>query len=442
MLLTARKILHPFPARIPANRRRFHSSSSSPPCKRRRVSPCSSLSPTHSSSSVSARLSRKRCRSLTADFLLVRADLLPSCKRLRDLSSTYCHEVSVEVSTKVDIEDRIETGAKGDIERDTESDIDSDILADIEADIVAEAAITIETNVAADAVAVVEGIRDDEAEDDIESSDRGKVEIGIDVVIEPEVPDDIPVPIIADFESRETFEIGLDVVIHELYDHMVEFPALRITYIVEEQRAQETSAITTNTKRARLLDKIRVLEGSNIGLRDALGVEREMTASVERHLGYMLEELRRIRMAYQYDRADFRKLETFVMRHLANHNTDTIIGSENQYGDKEGYSNGGGNGNGKSRGNGNSNGGGNRNHGNGNRNRMNVGAGGNALVARVCTYKDFLNYQPRNINGNKGVLGLARWFEKIEYMRCISNCHVDSQVKFATCTLLDGALTW
>ncbi|GKG55354.1 hypothetical protein Tco_0571994, partial [Tanacetum coccineum] len=73
-----------------------------------------------------------------------------------------------------------------------------------------------------------------------------------------------------------------------------------------DKRAQETRVVITDAEKARLLDRIRVLEGSNNGLRDALGVEREMTASVERHLGYMSEELRRIRMAYQYDMANFR----------------------------------------------------------------------------------------------------------------------------------------
>ncbi|GKB26803.1 hypothetical protein Tco_0866204 [Tanacetum coccineum] len=41
-----------------------------------------------------------------------------------------------------------------------------------------------------------------------------------------------------------------------------------------------------------------------------------------------------------------------------------------------------------------------------------------------------------------GVVGLARWFEKMESVFRISNCPPNSQVKFATCTLLDGALTW
>ncbi|GKB35484.1 hypothetical protein Tco_0880426 [Tanacetum coccineum] len=101
-----------------------------------------------------------------------------------------------------------------------------------------------------------------------------------------------------------------------MYEHLMDIPAQRLDDIEEEQRAQETRAITANIERARLLDRIRVLEGSNIGLRDALGVKREMAASLERHLGYMLEELRRIRLSYQYDREDFRRLETFTMRRL------------------------------------------------------------------------------------------------------------------------------
>ncbi|GJX21779.1 putative reverse transcriptase domain-containing protein [Tanacetum coccineum] len=106
----------------------------------------------------------------------------------------------------------------------------------------------------------------------------------------------------------------------------------------------------------------------------------------------------------------------------ANCNIGPIVGSENQYEDEEGDNNGrgnengngGGNGNGNGGGNGNGNSGGNGNHGNENRNRMNGGAGGNAPVARVCTYKDFMNYQPRNFSRTKGVVGLARWFKKME----------------------------
>nr|GFC25611.1 hypothetical protein [Tanacetum cinerariifolium] len=47
-----------------------------------------------------------------------------------------------------------------------------------------------------------------------------------------------------------------------------------------------------------------------------------------------------------------------------------------------------------------------------------------------------------NYRGTKGVVGLTRWFEKIETVFNISNCPPKYQVKYATCTLQDSALTW
>ncbi|GJU53398.1 hypothetical protein Tco_1227112 [Tanacetum coccineum] len=41
-----------------------------------------------------------------------------------------------------------------------------------------------------------------------------------------------------------------------------------------------------------------------------------------------------------------------------------------------------------------------------------------------CTYSDFLKYQPLNFKGTKGVVGLTRWFEKMESVFHISNCIV------------------
>nr|GEY92941.1 hypothetical protein [Tanacetum cinerariifolium] len=44
--------------------------------------------------------------------------------------------------------------------------------------------------------------------------------------------------------------------------------------------------------------------------------------------------------------------------------------------------------------------------------------------------------------GTEGVVGLSCWFEKMESVFHISGCGSENQVKFATCTLLDAALTW
>ncbi|GJZ53808.1 putative reverse transcriptase domain-containing protein [Tanacetum coccineum] len=64
------------------------------------------------------------------------------------------------------------------------------------------------------------------------------------------------------------------------------------------------------------------------------------------------------------------------------------------------------------------------------------------MPARECVYQDFLKCQPLNFNGTEGVVGLTRWFEKMETVFHISNCPEKYQVKYATCTLLNSALTW
>ncbi|GJU21769.1 putative reverse transcriptase domain-containing protein [Tanacetum coccineum] len=66
----------------------------------------------------------------------------------------------------------------------------------------------------------------------------------------------------------------------------------------------------------------------------------------------------------------------------------------------------------------------------------------NEHAARECTYPDFLKCKPLNFKGTEGVVGLTQWFEKMESVFSISNCTVACQVKFATCTLQENALTW
>ncbi|GKF09409.1 putative reverse transcriptase domain-containing protein [Tanacetum coccineum] len=68
--------------------------------------------------------------------------------------------------------------------------------------------------------------------------------------------------------------------------------------------------------------------------------------------------------------------------------------------------------------------------------------GGFMLVARECTFQDFLKCKPYNFSGTEGIVGLTRWFEKMETVFNISNCPSKYQVKYATCTLQDSALTW
>ncbi|GKC99291.1 hypothetical protein Tco_1169566 [Tanacetum coccineum] len=50
-------------------------------------------------------------------------------------------------------------------------------------------------------------------------------------------------------------------------------------------------------------------------------------------------------------------------------------------------------------------------------------------VARECTYQDFMKRQPLNFKGTEGVVGLIKWFEKMEIVFHISNCPEKYQVE-------------
>ncbi|GKE98164.1 putative reverse transcriptase domain-containing protein, partial [Tanacetum coccineum] len=48
-----------------------------------------------------------------------------------------------------------------------------------------------------------------------------------------------------------------------------------------------------------------------------------------------------------------------------------------------------------------------------------------------CSYKTFMNCKPHSFKGTEGVVGLKRWFEKIEQVFKICKCAEDDKVKFA-----------
>ncbi|GJS08669.1 putative reverse transcriptase domain-containing protein [Tanacetum coccineum] len=71
-----------------------------------------------------------------------------------------------------------------------------------------------------------------------------------------------------------------------------------------------------------------------------------------------------------------------------------------------------------------------------------TGARRNERATRECTYPDFMKCQPLNFKGTEGFVELTQWIEKMEIVFRISNCSVENQIKFSTCTLLGNALTW
>nr|GEZ38818.1 reverse transcriptase domain-containing protein [Tanacetum cinerariifolium] len=71
-----------------------------------------------------------------------------------------------------------------------------------------------------------------------------------------------------------------------------------------------------------------------------------------------------------------------------------------------------------------------------------MGARRTKRVTRECTYPDFMKCKPLNFKGIEGVVKLTQWFKKMETVFRISNCYMENQIKFSTCTLLGSALTW
>ncbi|GJU12315.1 hypothetical protein Tco_1134711 [Tanacetum coccineum] len=68
-----------------------------------------------------------------------------------------------------------------------------------------------------------------------------------------------------------------------------------------------------------------------------------------------------------------------------------------------------------------------------------------ALVeVRTCNYKEFRAFMHEKFCGTKGVVGLTRWFEnnRSQLEGLATFCRKGDRVKFASSTLLDGALTW
>ncbi|GJU35920.1 putative reverse transcriptase domain-containing protein [Tanacetum coccineum] len=378
---------------------------------------------------ISARPYRKRCRSLTTlvpaaspvprALSPVRADLLPPHKRIKDSDSVTDFEVSLEVGfvsyvpreigLGIDVEDSYEPY--------TELDIDPDVQADI------DACIAFVDDIASRWMDVRVKIRT-MVEEEAKSSARGTIEIGVDRLTHPVVSDDTAKAVRENFpelvsadESLEVMQRGLDVVMHELYDHMVEIPVHRVRVIESVQRDQRHRIVATSQQSAAMSVRIGTLEQDNRRLIGMLDVERQRIDRLWHSMLYVQRDLWQIRRFRFYDRVrtmptatHFRmtqdaineliskRVEEALKAYDTAKNDGTEMEMKNEQQDDNVEANGD-NGNGNGNGNG-------------------------------------------NPNGTEGVVGLTRWFKKMEMLFHISNCPPKYQVKDASCTLLDGALTW
>ncbi|GJV60149.1 putative reverse transcriptase domain-containing protein [Tanacetum coccineum] len=161
-----------------------------------------------------------------------------------------------------------------------------------------------------------------------------------------------------------------------------------------------------------LTERIAELERDNRRLRGTMSVESQR---VDRLPARHVTKIPNTQPGASMTREEFEELVTRrVAKEMEARESARTLEPLNENGDELEGENGG---------NGNRGNGGNRNGGNGGNGNRNGNHG--------------MNY-----GGNEGVVGLIRWFERMETVFNISNCPPKYQVKYATCTLQDSALTW
>ncbi|GKB94992.1 hypothetical protein Tco_0981129 [Tanacetum coccineum] len=265
-----------------------------------------------------------------------------------------------------------------------EEDINADVLANIEADVMA-IKVTSDMDVEAEVDAGI-GIEikddiEDEDEGEAESSDRGTMKVGVDVVAGIDIQNGMLIP-----DAVERLE-QVEEVVQDIYRHFMEIPLQRVEDIETGQRQLEAEGLIASGGRDGLLDHVAALEKSNTKLQDTLRMESVRADRLRRRMGFMEDELRHIHRFCYYDRLRFRRLEAFVIMTItrssmtpkeitelinqrvaealaiyeATRAVELVVESQSQNGDDGDNENSGGNRNGNGKGNGDGNGGANGN---------------------------------------------------------------------------------
>ncbi|GJT63879.1 hypothetical protein Tco_1015359 [Tanacetum coccineum] len=286
----------------------FHSDASSDSSSRHLLSD-------HSSpdlSGTSAGPSRKRRRSpmtsvpalspVSGALSPVRADLIPSLKRVKD--SGYSTDVEVdprETSLRDDAIVRVSD------EPHLEQDSDPEIQAEIDecfayADALRDRGI--------DARVVVEAIDRDETETGV----RGPVEVRVERVTHPVMPEDIPEP--AQEGAVEVTYETLGDLVQRFHDHTQAIPVHRIQTIEGVQREQGHRIVGVESAVIALTERIAELERDNRRLRGTMSVESQRVDRLQRGMSRMQRELRQMRRLRFYDRVRVGRLEACARKHM------------------------------------------------------------------------------------------------------------------------------
>ncbi|GJR09055.1 putative reverse transcriptase domain-containing protein, partial [Tanacetum coccineum] len=278
-------------------------------------------------------------------------------------------------------------------------------------------------------------VRDDTEEYEADTSVGDTVEVGIDPMSAPIVEEEIVEPAGEDssdssgtrdgiVRSFEDMPIDLNDVVRDFYHHMSEVRIDRIVGIETVQRRLEADQLIARGQRVSMIERIDSLRLENL---------KKEFRQVRRDRDDTRERLRRLESTMTITRSGMtpeaieelvnRRVEEALAAHEATRAANALETENQSQNGSDGDNGNGGNGNGRNE-------------------NPDENVRGDRPVARECTYQDFMKCQPLNFKGTEGVVGLIRWFEKMETVFHISNCPEKSQVKYATCTLLDSALTW
>ncbi|GJS35459.1 putative reverse transcriptase domain-containing protein [Tanacetum coccineum] len=271
-------------------------------------------------------------------------------------------------------------------------------------------------------------VREDDEEFEIEASAADTREIVVD-----------PLAIGDSSESSRGGIPDLEDTIYDVVHYMSEVHINRISKIKTTQRQLETSQIVASGERASLVKKIGSLRLEYLKVRAMLSIERDQIDSIRWHMALSHEVFCQMTITRSgmtpeaIEELVNRRVEEALAAHEATRAANALEAENQSQNGSDGDNGNGGNRDGEN---------GNGENGNGGNGNPNENGRGDRPVARECTYQDFMKCQPLNFKGTEGVVGLIRWFEKMETVFHISNCPEKSQVKYATCTLLNSALTW
>ncbi|GKF79440.1 hypothetical protein Tco_0235008, partial [Tanacetum coccineum] len=211
----------------------------------------------------------------------VRADLIPSPKRVRD--SGYLADIEVDPK-KTSLRDDVIV--KSSYEPHLEQDIDPEIQAEID-ECIAYADALRDREI--DARVIVEAVDQEESETGM----RGLVEVRVERVTHPVMPKDTPEPA-QEGAVEVTYETLRDLV-QRFHDHTEAILVHRIQVIEGVHREQGRRIFGVESAVTVLTERVAELERDNRRLRGTASVESQRVDRLHRGMSHMQRELRQIR---------------------------------------------------------------------------------------------------------------------------------------------------